>query len=255
MVQEKKKPKVDIKLVLIILFLAITIILLNSYQESYLSLDNRENATLETITSTEVVNYTNPLTTPIPTNINTNINPPPSSSTGEKPNFLQYLPLLLGFVILALSAILFLTKRNNLKKTLQMYYAQRGTQKIRERRAKFEVQIRTLTEILEDYLKQERFRDGIIFGYHELDKNMRELLGKKREESLTPKEFAQSLELPEIISHLKNIVKLFYLARYRLDDMSFEQLKMFIDELKQIQRKTKAKIEIKKISREEIKDE
>ncbi|MBA7555863.1 hypothetical protein ES705_48555 [subsurface metagenome] len=115
---------------------------------------------------------------------------------------------------------------------------------IDSRRDKFRTHIKTLIDILGEFLQKGSYTEGIIYGYHKLDQNMRKMIGKKRENFLTPKEFMLSLDLPEIIEHIDVIINLFYSARYQLAEMKHEDLILFIEKLLTMQALSKSRYEI-----------
>ncbi|MCG3225405.1 MAG: hypothetical protein H7645_00685, partial [Candidatus Heimdallarchaeota archaeon] len=104
-------------------------------------------------------------------------------------------------------------------------------------------------EILKEYLIQEKYSEGIIYGFHQLDKNMKRVLGIRRESHLTPKEFSSSLDLPEILPYLDLIIATFYIARYKNEEMTYENLESFIENLQQIKNLSKIKADIEIIDR------
>ncbi|MCG3219913.1 MAG: hypothetical protein H7641_00905, partial [Candidatus Heimdallarchaeota archaeon] len=119
----------------------------------------------------------------------------------------------------------------------------------RSRREKFRTEIKTLVEILKEYLTQKKYSEGIIYGFHQLDKNMKRILGIRRESHLTPKEFSSSLNLPEILPYLDLIIASFYIARYKNEEMTYENLENFIENLQQIKNLSKVKADIEIIDR------
>jgi hypothetical protein len=124
---------------------------------------------------------------------------------------------------------LLLRRRREVKR--ETITKQVSSSEIRSRRDKFRTEIRTLVDILKEYLEKGLYSEGIIFGFHQFDENMKRILGIRRDSHLTPKEFSSSLELPEIITHLNWMISSFYRARYKIDTMSYQDLEGFIENL------------------------
>ncbi|MHA1304238.1 MAG: hypothetical protein ACTSPI_11110 [Candidatus Heimdallarchaeaceae archaeon] len=223
------------------LILIITIfifILVNSSQEQYIPLDQISQTTLETIQTIQ----TDTTTTQETTTTNTDsefYSSYPQDYTQKTFFFPQFLiPLLFGILIVGF--IIFLLSK---KKKFTSIYIGTSIAPIvsatKGRREIFRTQIITLQQVLKQYLEKTDYTQGIIYGYQKMDENMKRLLGMKRDSFLTPKEFADSLELPDILPHLKEIVNLFYLARYKIEKMRKEDLESFISNLEAIQSKSK----------------
>ena len=83
---------------------------------------------------------------------------------------------------------------------------------------------------------------------------MKRVLGIRRESHLTPKEFSSSLILPEILPYLDLIIAAFYIARYKNEEMTYENLENFIENLQQIKNLSKVKADIEIIDRK-VKEE
>ncbi|UJG40258.1 MAG: hypothetical protein K9W45_10510 [Candidatus Heimdallarchaeum aukensis] len=230
----------------VILLAAILFILLNSTQESYISIEQIDSTTLETIqTGSETGTGSvppSPTSTSIPTFPEiTDTIPQPSSSSFSPATLIAIVTSVIFIGII----ILLIMKRKNFVTYGSFTKPKRiPTKTIIEKREIFRTQIVTLKDILLDYLDNKKYTEGVIYGFLTLDKNMKQLLGLKRKSSLTPKEFAESLELPEIIQNLKNIVNQFYRARYKLDELTKDDLLDFINNLDIIKEKSKTAKEI-----------
>ncbi|MHA1667667.1 MAG: hypothetical protein ACTSUR_03325 [Candidatus Heimdallarchaeaceae archaeon] len=240
---------------LIILSCIVVFILINSVQENYVSIDDIPEGTLITTDTTP------------PT---TSSQPPSSSSPGptfptETPSIpdnggidsgkkltipTQMIPIAITLAIFVFVIFLYLQR----KKKVSAYHAKKriASSTVLSRREKFRTEIKNLVDVLYEFLRKKAYAEGIIFGFHQLDKNMKKVLGVRREEYLTPKEFSNSLDLPEIIPHLDWIVETFYNARYKLSKMSSEDLKIFIEKLEKIKDLSKTKQDIEIISIENL---
>ena len=241
--------------VILLIVCVVVFIFLNSSQETFVSIDNTPESSLIT-TDLGNTNTTDPQTTTspgktIPTETPshpanggiTNINKPTLNS--------QFLPIILSAAILLLAGFLFLRKRKEDKQSSTRPTARRVSS-ITDKRDKFRTQIKSLVELLYEYLEEGRYTEGVIFGYHELDKNMKRILGIKREGYLTPKEFSNSLELPEMIILLDSMVQTFYIARYRISPMEYKDLEDFIKNLQKLKEISRTKSEIQVAQREII---
>lgn len=222
--------------ILLLVVCLIAFILLNSSQESYESIND---IPVSTLTTTNIGNFnttSDPFSTTSGPTYPTATPPTPSNggiTQTEKPSISsRILPISIGVAILILVFMLYIRKRKEVSLTGASSVQSKST--ISTIRQKFSTQIVTLVDVLEDYLKKGNFAEGIIFGYHQLDKNMKLVLGIKRETYLTPKEFSLSLDLPEILPHFKWIIDIFYVARYRISQMTYDNLEQFILELKTI---------------------
>ncbi|UJG42973.1 MAG: hypothetical protein K9W46_11425 [Candidatus Heimdallarchaeum endolithica] len=235
----------------VILLAVILFILLNSTQESYIPLDQIDYTTLETIQTGSETSWTSSLpvsttTTTFP-EITGSIPQPSSSPSSFSPATLIAIVTSIFFIGVI---VLLIMKRKNFVTYGSFTRPKREHMKtITEKREIFRTQIVTLKDILLEYLDDKKYTEGVIYGFLTLDKNMKKLLGLKRKRSLTPKEFAESLELPEIIQNLKNIVNLFYRARYKLEKLKKDDLLDFINNLDIIKEKSKTakKIEIRQV--------
>ena len=186
---------------LLLLVVIIFVILINSSQEHYLSLDDRQSTSLETITGSNSTIHTGEPSSPVYTPPATVSQPPGNINVPQRKPFTSFIPIAATVAILLLILIL------NIKRNREISYSgirkrKYSKSQIAETHRKFRTQIRSLVEVLSDYLEKRKYNEGIIFGYHTLDSNMRKLVGVSRDASMTPKEFAQTLKLPEIIPHL-----------------------------------------------------
>jgi hypothetical protein len=241
---------------LIIVICIIVFILINSIQEDYVGLEEVSDTTLVTTNTgttppTPPTNPSEPTGPSFPTDTFTR--PDTGVDTSKKPFIpAQMVPAIIAALLGILLVILFLRRR----KTTTDYYtnipASQGV--LRSRREKFRTEIKTLVEILKEFLTQERYSEGIIFGFHQLDKNMKRILGIRRQSHLTPKEFASSLDLPEILTYLDMIIATFYLARYKNEEMTYENLEGFIENLQQIKNLSKVKADIEIIDRKALEE-
>jgi hypothetical protein len=241
--------------ILILIACLVVFVLVNSTQESYDSINDVPVSTLIT-TNFGTFNTTTTGTFPTTTGPTYPTDTPSTPSNGgitqtEKPGVpSRVLPIGIGVAILILVLLLFFRRRKEVSQASSITTQKRAT--LTSRRQKFRTQIVTLVELLEKYLRHKKFAEGIIFGYHQLDKNMKRVLGIRRETYLTPKEFSQSLELPEILPHFKNIVDIFYEARYRISPMDRSNLETFIQELKTIKDMSGREVDIQITQTEEL---
>lgn len=251
---------INVRIILLIVCIVI-FILLNSTQESYVQISNMTSTTLITTDiGTENSTTTDSVETPPGPTFPTYQPPDTNDNNGEiNPNRTsipsQILPIIIGSGILILIAIL-LFQRRKATSSSGYFKTEEGIESsVKRKREKFRTQIITLVEILNEYLETGRYAEGIVYGYHQLDSNMKRILGIQRETHLTPKEFAKSLELPEIVTPLNWIIELFYLARYRISPMRYEDLKDFIEHLKILKELSKSGSEIKIIRTEMVDEE
>ncbi len=229
-------------------------ILLNSMQESYTSLDQIPPTTLET----NYVGVPDPdQTTPPPDDHDDPYVPPPPPQVtydpvqpqDEKRSSIEFLPLLALIIILAALGFLLFRRKSD-----GFFYSQSTPPhflQYEEKHKKLQKEILTLVDLLEEYLALGRYSEGIILGYHTLDKNMKKILGINRAKSLTPKEFATMLNLEEIVPHLEIIVTLFYIARYKGIEVEKQDFMHFINNLKEIKAKSKLKADIRVVRTKE----
>ncbi len=168
----------------------------------------------------------------------------------------QVIPVVIVSAIIILVAVLLLQKRK-VNRTAGFFKPQEHvpSSSVKKKREKFRTHITTLMEILNEYLEGGKYAEGIIFGYHQLDSNMKRILGVRRETYLTPKEFSQSMDLPDIVQPLSKIINTFYLARYRISPMNFEDLKGFIENLLILKVMSEFDSDIKIIRTERVGDE
>ena len=253
---------INIRIILLIVCIVV-FILLNSSQESYVQISDMASTTLVTTdigtnNSTDTQSQETPEGPTFPT-----YSPPDTDTNGNgiinpsKPTIpSQVIPIIIVAAILILVVVLFLQKRK-VEKNISSYKPTERSPSttIKQKREKFRTQISTLTELLNEYLEKGRYAEGIIFGYHQLDSNMKRILGVKRETYLTPKEFSKSMELPDIIKPLNSIIDLFYLARYRIAEMKYEDLKNFIDHLVTLRKLSEYDSDIKIVKTERVDDE
>ncbi len=244
--------------IILLLTCIIVFILLNSTQESFVQISDMASTTLVTTdTGTESFTDTYSELTPTGPTFPT-YNPPDTNNNGgiidggNRPMLpAQVIPIIIGTVIGVLIIALLLQRRRAEKSSGYFKQLERSSPSIvRRKREKFRTQISTLVEILTEYLEEGKYTEGVIYGYHQLDKNTKRILGTRRETYLTPKEFASSLELPEIIVPLKWIVETFYVARYRISPMGYEDLKEFIIHLQTLKEMSKSGADIKIIRRD-----
>lgn len=235
---------------LLLLVVIVFIILINSSQEHYLSLDERRSTTLETVTGSNSTVHTNEPSSSLYTPPPTVFQPPDNIQIPAKKPSALFIPVTIAVIILLVLLILNI-KRN---KEIKYYGMKRITTRsqLAETHRRFRTQIRSLVEVLSDYLKKQQYNKGIIFGYHTLDSNMKRLVGMSRDASMTPKEFAQTLKLPEIIPHLEIIINLFYLAQYRKKPMTYDELALFIEQLSKMEQLSISREQIKIVERKEI---
>jgi hypothetical protein len=226
-------------------------ILINSIQEDYIGLDEipaSELITTNTGTTppTQPTNPTEPTGPTFPTDTFTQ--PDGGIDTGREPSIpAQVIPGIIAALVGILLVFLFLRRRKATSDYMSYIPPSQGV--LRSRRDRFRTEIKSLIEILKEYLEQNKFNEGIIFGFHQLDQNMKRILGIRRETHLTPKEFSRSLDLPEIIPFLNSIIETFYITRYKNEEMSYDKLENFIEDLQQMQNLSKAKSGIQIVDR------
>lgn len=250
------KKFINVRL-LIILACIIVFILVNSTQETYFGIDDYPISTLSTTsfsppTPTTDPPTTDPATPPYPTNTPT---VPPNNPQGGSEALIpaQVIPIAVAIVIVILIAFLFFRRKTEGSRPVPSSMVTGGT--LQARREKFRTQIKTLTEVLREYLRDGRYTEGIIFGYHQLDENMKKILGISRETYLTPKEFARSLDLPNILPYLDSMIQTFYIARYKKQQMKKKELLDFIEELETVKSLSAAQADIEIIQRIKEEDE
>lgn len=250
------KKHINIRL-FIILACILLFILVNSTQETYFGVDDYPISTLSTTsfsppTPTTDPPSTDPATPPYPTNTPTvPPNDPQSGSEALIPA--QVIPIAVAIVIAILIVFLFFRRKTEGSRPVPSSTVTGGT--LQARREKFRTQIKTLTEVLREYLIEGKYTEGIIFGYHQLDENMKKILGVSRETYLTPKEFARSLDLPKILPYLDSMIQTFYLARYKKQQMKRKELLNFIEELETVKSLSVAQTDIEIIQRIKQEDE
>ncbi|MFW9851450.1 MAG: hypothetical protein ACFFDS_00730 [Candidatus Thorarchaeota archaeon] len=253
----KIKKFFNLKIIIIIVCI-ITFILANSAQQKYTNLDDVPISTL--ITTSTIPPETTTTQPPTPTQTG----PTFPTDTPSQPNgggidngreaFIptQIIPIVISVLFLILIGLLIWRRKK------EMQTVQQQTQYIsgvaRSRREKLVTKIKTLVEILNDYLKQGKFSEGIIYGFHQLDSNMKRILGVSRDSHLTPKEFSNSLELPEVIPHLDWLVNAFYLARYKLAKMEYQDLESFIQNLQKIKNLSVSGSDIEILEKKQLSD-
>ena len=259
-----KKISKFFNLRVILLIASIVIfVLLNSTQESYVQVSDLTSTTLlttdfgtinttitneETPTGPSFPDYTPPDTSD---NGNGILNPDDRSAIPS-----QIIPVIIGSAIVIFIVVLLIQQRNSNRKAGFFRPRERApTTSIKKKREKFRTHISTLMEILHEYLNKGKYAEGIIFGYHQLDSNMKKILGIMRETYLTPKEFSQSMDLPEIVEPLTKIIDIFYLARYRISEMKQEDLKNFIEHLQTLKAMSEFDSDIKIVRTEYFGDE
>ncbi len=251
------KKYINVRLFLIFACVLI-FILVNSTQETYVSIDNRDENDLITSTSSPTTspsdpfNTTDPYTPTTPTDTPTI---PPNNPQGGSEAIIpaQVIPIAVGIVIIILIAFLFFRRKTEERRPVPSSLVTGGT--LQARREKFRTQIKTLSEVLREYLRDKKYTEGIIFGYHQLDENMKKILGISRETYLTPKEFASSLDLPNILPHLNSMIQTFYVARYKKQQMKRRDLLDFIEELESVKSLSAAQADIEIIQRISEEDE
>jgi hypothetical protein len=236
--------------------------LLNSTQESYVQVSQLTSTTLVT-TDTGQVNSTSET----PTQDNSDgptfpsYTPPDNDGSGifdqDSINIKsQIIPIAVGVAIIILVVILLVQQRKSVKGGTFYKPKERATSTtVKEKRKKFRTQISTLMEILQNYLHEGKYAEGIVFGFHQLDSNMKRVLGIQREAYLTPREFSQSMDLPEIVQPLGKIIDIFYLARYRISPMKYEDLKDFIELFQTLKNMSDFDSDIKIVRTEQLGDE
>ncbi len=246
----------NIRIILLIVCIII-FVLLNSSQESYVQVSELTSTTLITTdigtynTTTENQETPTGPTFPSSTPPDTGNNGNGITNTNETTVPSQVIPIVIGSAIIVLIVILLLQKRKSDKSSGFFSPEERTpSSSVKKTREKFRTQISTLMEILQEYLKDGKYAEGIVFGFHQLDNNMKRLLGIKRETYLTPKEFSRSMDLPEIVKPLNEIIDLFYLARYRISPMKYKDLKWFIEQLQTLKSMSEFKSDIKIIRTE-----
>lgn len=250
------KKYINIRL-FIILACILIFILVNSTQETYYGIDDYPISTLSTTSFSPPIPTTGPPTTdpatpPYPTNTPT---VPPNNPQGGSEALLpaQVIPIVVAIVIVILIAFLFLRRKTEESRAVPSSMVTGGT--LQSRREKFRTQIKTLTEVLREYLSEGKYTEGIIFGYHQLDENMKKILGIRRETYLTPKEFAKSLDLPNILPYLNSMIQTFYVARYKKQQMKKKDLLDFIGNLEAVKSLSAAQTDIEIIQRIREEDE
>ena len=231
--------------VLLIISCMIIFILINSIQENFIGVDDIAVSNLST------TNFGNTNTTEYPTTTTSAPTLPPETPTTPPGNVQideepaipsQILPITISVGILVLVFLLLFRKRREVRRTSGVTTS--TVSSLLARREKFRTNITTLVDVLYEFLEQKRFSEGIIFGYHHLDRNMKRVLGIKRDAYLTPKEFSQSLDLPEIVTHLSWMIQSFYLARYKIADLEHDDLKGFIERLQKMKKLSVSKADI-----------
>jgi hypothetical protein len=244
--------------IIIIIVCIIAFILANSSQQKYTSLDDVPISTL--ITTSTIPPETTPTEPPTPTQTG----PTFPTDTPSQPNdggidtdrepFIptQIIPIVISVLFLILIGLLIWRRKKEMQTVQQQTPYTTGV--AQSRREKLVTKIRTLVEILNDYLKQGKFTEGVIYGFHQLDVNMKRILGVSRDSHLTPKEFSNSLELPGIIPHLDWMVKTFYLARYKLAEMEYQDLETFIQKLQKIKSLSVSKSDIEILEKKPLSD-
>ena len=238
---------------LVIVTVIIVFILINSIQEDYLGIDEIPASTLITtdtgvVTTTQPTDPTDQTGPTFPTDTFTQ--PDSGVDTDRKPSIpAQVIPGIIVALVGIILVLLFLRRKKATEAHITYIPPSQGV--LRSRRERFRSEIRTLVEILQDYLAQERYNEGIIYGFHQLDKNMKRILGIRRESHLTPKEFSNSLNLPEIIPFLNLIIETFYLTRYKIKEMLYEDLEGFIDNLQQVKNLSGVKADIEILDRKD----
>jgi hypothetical protein len=236
---------------LVIIICILVFIFINSIQEDYVGLDQVSNTTLVTTNTgtsppTQPTDPTDPTGPTFPTD--TFSQPEDGIDSSGRPIIpAQILPGIIAALVGILLVILFLRRRKAVSEYITHTPASQGV--LRSRRERFRTEIKTLVEILKEYLAQKKYTEGIIYGFHQLDKNMKRILGIRRESHLTPKEFSSSLDLPEIIPYLDLIISSFYVARYKNEKMTKENLENFISNLQQIKDLSRIKADIEIIDR------
>lgn len=188
---------------------------------------------------------------------------PPDGNNGngiddqDKPTIpSQTIPIIIGSAIVILIIVLVLQKRKTTRSGgFFKPKEQVSSTTVKRKREKFRTHISTLMEVLNEYLDEGKYAEGIIFGYHQLDNNMKRILGIRRETYLTPKEFSQSMDLPEIVKPLNRIIDVFYLTRYRISPMKNEDLKAFIENLQTLKAMSEFDSDIKIIRTEQVGEE
>ncbi len=252
----KVKKFFNLKIIIIIVCI-IAFILANSAQQRYIGLDDVPISTL--ITTSTIPPETTPTEPPTPTQTgptfptDTPSQPNGGIDTGREPFIpTQIIPIVISVLFLILIGLLIWRRKKEMQTVQKQTEYTSGV--ARSRREKLVTKIRTLVEILNDYLKQGKFTEGIVFGFHQLDGNMKRILGVSRDSHLTPKEFSNSLQLPEIIPHLDWIVKAFYLARYKLSEMEYQDLETFIQKLQKIKGLSVSESDIEILERKQLSD-
>ncbi len=253
----KIKKFFNVKIIIIIVCI-IAFIFANSAQQKYVSLDDVPISTLITISTIP------PETTPSLPTTPTTTGPTFPTDTPSQPNgggidtgrepFIptQIIPIVISVLFMILIGLLLWRRKKETQIVQQQTPYTSGA--VRSRREKLVTEIRTLIEVLNDFLKQGKFTEGIVYGFHQLDGNMKRILGVSRDSHLTPKEFSNSLELPEISTHLDWIIKVFYLARYKLAKMEYQDLNTFIQKLQKIKSLSDSKSDIEIVEKKQLSD-
>ncbi|OLS33297.1 MAG: hypothetical protein HeimAB125_00190 [Candidatus Heimdallarchaeota archaeon AB_125] len=243
--------------VLVLVACLVVFVLINSSQESY---EGINDVPVSTLITTNVGSFnTTTETFPSSTGPTYPTDTPSPTSNGEiiqteKPSVpSRVLPIGIGIAVIILIFLLYFRRRKEVSHSSTKTTQRQTT--LKSRRHKFRTQIVTLVDLLEKFLRHGNFAEGIIFGYHQLDKNMKRVLGIKRETYLTPKEFSMSLNLPEILPHFRSIVDIFYEARYRISQMNYNDLERFILELKTIKDMSGKEVDIQITQTEELGEE
>ena len=241
---------------LVIIVCILIFVLINSIQEDYVGLDEVSDTTLVTTNmgTTPPTNPTNPTNPTGPSFPTDTVSQPDGEIDTNGKSFIpaQVIPAIIAALVGILLVMLFLRRRKAVSDYVAHTLTSQGV--LKSRREKFRTEIKTLVEILKEYLTQAKYSEGIIYGFHQLDKNMKRILGIRRESHLTPKEFSSSLVLPEILPYLDLIITTFYIARYKNEEMTYENLESFIENLQQIKNLSKVKADIEIIDRK-VKEE
>lgn len=253
----KTKKFFNIRIIIIIVCI-IAFILANSAQQKYVSLDDVPISTLITTstlppeTTTSIPTTTSPTGPTFPTDTPSQPNGG-GIDTGREPFIpTQIIPIVISTLFLILIGLLIWRRKKEMQSIQQQEQYISGA--VRSRRERIVTKIRTLVEVLNDFLKQGKFTEGIIYGFHQLDSNMKRILGVRRDTHLTPKEFSNSLELPEIIPHLDWIINIFYLARYKLAKLEYQDLETFIQKLQEIKNLSDSESDIEILEKEQLSD-
>ncbi len=241
------KNSIPIWKIILLVACVVIFVVSNSNQETYVSIDDITQSTLEIVTrTTQETDYTPPTTEtpfsppPTPTGITSPTVTPGSGSLLPE----NLIPLFIVFMLILLILFLFVRRKKESDKYAGLVRKNLLDTETQMKREKFTRELKSLVTVLFEYLERNRYCEGIIFGFHNLDVNMRKILGKKRDLNLTPKEFAESLDLPDIIIHLKEITEIFYRARYKQEEMKEQDLAQFIEEFKTMREKSQSSSDI-----------